>query len=99
MKTRRACQEGERQKLQHSGLRHSPGELSNSHSPEVPMQMLYPFSGTILQYNDQHVYSHCRRPCSCALCGGQKPLPVHGFYSRTVSEPGFPCWIENLNRL
>jgi len=52
------------------------------------MQMLYPFSGTIQQYNEQHAHSHCRRPCPCALCGEKKPLRAHGFYSRTVSEPG-----------
>jgi hypothetical protein len=56
---------------------------------EVPMQILYPFTGSIQQYNEQHAHSHCRRPCSCALCGAKKPLRAHGFYWRTVSDSGF----------
>jgi hypothetical protein len=38
------------------------------------MQMLYPFVGSIQQYNEQHAHSHCHRPCSCALCGAKRPL-------------------------
>ncbi len=58
------------------------------------MQMLYPFSGTIQQYNEQHGHSHCRRPCFCVLCGEKKPLRAHGYYSRTVSEPGLDDRIQ-----
>jgi hypothetical protein len=53
------------------------------------MQMLYPFTGSVQQYNEQHAHSHCQRPCSCALCGAKKPLRAHGFYWRTVSDSSF----------
>jgi hypothetical protein len=52
------------------------------------MQILYPFSGSIQQYNEQHA-DHRTRPCSCAMCGARKALRAHGFYWRTVSDPGF----------
>jgi hypothetical protein len=52
------------------------------------MQILYPFSGSIQQYNEQHV-DHRHRPCSCVLCGARKPLRAHGYYWRTVSDENF----------
>jgi hypothetical protein len=53
------------------------------------MQILYPFIGSIQQYNEQHADPNHHRPCSCALCGAKKHLRAHGFYWRTVSDPGF----------
>jgi len=53
------------------------------------MQILYPFAGSIQHYNEQHAGSHRHRPRSCALCGAKNPLRAHGFYWRTVSDPGF----------
>ncbi len=52
------------------------------------MQMLYPFAGSIQQYNEKHPDRN-HRPCSCAQCGAKKPLRAHGFYYRTVSDAGF----------
>ncbi|NWG14595.1 MAG: hypothetical protein HXY20_13795 [Acidobacteria bacterium] len=52
------------------------------------MQILYPFAGSIQQYNEHHA-DHSHRPCSCAMCGAQKPLRAHGFYWRTVADAGF----------
>ena len=54
---------------------------------EVSMQILYPFAGSIQQYNEQDPDSN-HRPCSCAMCGAQKPLRAHGFYWRTVADAG-----------
>jgi len=53
------------------------------------MQILYPFTGSIQQYNEKRTSCHDHRPCSCALCGAKKPLRAHGFYWRTVSGGGF----------
>ncbi len=52
------------------------------------MQILYPFAGSIQQYNEHHPDRN-HRPCSCAMCGAKKPLRAHGFYSRTVADTGF----------
>jgi hypothetical protein len=51
------------------------------------MQILYPFTGSIQQYNEQCANSN--RLCSCTLCGTKKHLRAHGFYWRTVSSPDF----------
>jgi hypothetical protein len=53
------------------------------------MQILYPFAGSIQQYNEHLAEPNHRRPCSCALCGAKKQLSAHGFYRRTVSDAGF----------
>jgi hypothetical protein len=81
-------QEGEGGRCGSHELRHPPGTLRMLIRPEVPMQILYPFSGSIQQYNEQRA-NHPHRPCSCALCGCRKPLRAHGYYWRTVSDPGF----------
>jgi hypothetical protein len=52
------------------------------------MQILYPFAGSIQQYNEKHS-DHNHRPCSCAMCGAKRPLRAHGCYWRTVSDGGF----------
>jgi Domain of unknown function (DUF6431) len=57
------------------------------------MQILYPFAGSIQQYNEQHP-NHNPRPCSCAMCGAKKPLRAHGFYWRSVSDQGFDGFIR-----
>ena len=49
------------------------------------MQILYPFAGSIQQYNERHPDDN-HRPCSCAMCGARKPLRAHVFYWRTVSD-------------
>jgi len=53
------------------------------------MQILYPFTGSIQQYNERCADFNCHRPCSCAFCGTKKHLRAHGFYWRTVSSPDF----------
>jgi hypothetical protein len=53
------------------------------------MQILYPFTGSIQQYNEQCADFNCHRLCSCALCGAKNHLRAHGFYWRTVSSPDF----------
>ena len=58
------------------------------------MQILYPFSGSIQQYNEQHVDPNYHRPCSCAVCVAKKHLRAHGFYWRTVSDSGFDSVIR-----
>ena len=57
------------------------------------MQILYPFDGSIQQYNEKCRDLHDHRPCSCALCGAKKPLRAHGFYWRSASAPGFDGFI------
>jgi len=52
------------------------------------MQILYPFAGSVQQYNEQPA-DHSHRPCSCALCGAKKPLRAHGCYWRTVADAGY----------
>ena len=52
------------------------------------MQILYPFAGSIQQYNEQPA-DPSRRPCSCAMCGAKKPPRAHGFYWRSVADAGF----------
>jgi hypothetical protein len=52
------------------------------------MQILYPFAGSIQQYNQQHS-DPGHRPCSCAMCGAKRPLRAHGFYWRSVVDAGF----------
>lgn len=52
------------------------------------MQILYPFAGSIQQYNEQHA-DPSHRPCSCVMCGARKPLRAHGFYWRSVADAGF----------
>lgn len=52
------------------------------------MQILYPFAGSIQQYNERHA-DHNHRPSSCAMCGAKTPLRAHGFYRRTVADEGF----------
>jgi hypothetical protein len=89
METRRVCQEGKGGRCSSRTCSTLLGPFEYASPRGVPMQMLYLFSGSIQQYNEQHAHSHCRRPCSCALCGEKKPLRAHGFYWRTVSEPGF----------
>ena len=53
------------------------------------MQILYPFDGSIQQYNEKCKDFHDHRPCSCALCGSKEPLRAHGFYWRTASDGAF----------
>ncbi|MBM3788881.1 MAG: hypothetical protein FJW35_00865 [Acidobacteria bacterium] len=53
------------------------------------MQILYPFDGSIQQYNEKCKDFHDHRPCSCALCGTKRPLRAHGFYWRTASDGEF----------
>jgi len=53
------------------------------------MQILYPFEGSIQQYNEKCKDSHDHRPCSCTLCGAKGPLRAHGFYWRTASDGAF----------
>lgn len=53
------------------------------------MQILYPFDGSIQQYNEKCRDLHDHRPCSCAMCGSKKPLRAHGFYWRTASDGAF----------
>jgi hypothetical protein len=53
------------------------------------MQILYPFAGSIQQYHEHHTDPDGHRPRWCALCGAKKPLRAHGFYWRTISDPGF----------
>jgi len=57
------------------------------------MQILYPFDGSIQQYNEKCTDCHNHRPCSCALCGAKKPLRAHGFYWRSASASGFDSFI------
>jgi hypothetical protein len=53
------------------------------------MQILYPFAGSIQQYNEQCAESNAQPPCSCALCGTKKHLRAHGFYRRWISSPDY----------
>lgn len=53
------------------------------------MQILYPFDGSIQQYNEKCTGCHDHRPCSCMMCGTRRPLRAHGFYWRTASDGGF----------
>jgi hypothetical protein len=53
------------------------------------MQILYPFAGSIQQYNERCIGAHGHRLCSCMMCGAKKPLRAHGFYWRTASDGGF----------
>ncbi len=62
------------------------------------MQILYPFAGSIQQYNERHP-DHSHQPCSCAMCGARKPLRAHGFYWRTVTDAGFDGVIRVLRYL
>jgi hypothetical protein len=48
------------------------------------MQILHPSSGSIQQYSQQISDPHSNRPCRCPMCGTNKPLIAHGFYSRTI---------------
>ena len=52
------------------------------------MQILYPFAGSIQQYNERHP-DHSQQPRSCAMCGAPKRLRAHGFYRRTVTDAGY----------
>lgn len=60
----------------------------------VSMQILYPFAGSIQQYNEQCAASNPQPPCSCAMCGTKRHLRAHGFYQRWVSGPGFGGMIQ-----
>lgn len=60
----------------------------------VSMQILYPFAGSIQQYNEQCAASNPEPPCSCAMCGTKKHLRAHGFYQRWVSSPDFDGMIR-----
>ena len=53
------------------------------------MQMLYPFAGSIQQYNEQYADSAHKRSCSCAMCGARNSLRAHGSYWRSVSDSSF----------
>ncbi len=48
------------------------------------MQILHPFTGSIQQYSQQISDPSSDRPCRCPMCGAEKPLIAHGFYSRTI---------------
>jgi Domain of unknown function (DUF6431) len=53
------------------------------------MQMLYPFGGSIQQYNESVgsiEEANRYRPGSCPQCESKQPLVCHGFYKRTVVE-------------
>jgi hypothetical protein len=51
--------------------------------------MLYPFTGSIQQYNER-VESRSEgdrcRPAACPQCATKQPLLCHGFYSRTAED-------------
>jgi hypothetical protein len=53
------------------------------------MQILYPFVGSIQQYDEQCAESNPHPPCSCAMCGTRKKLRAHGFYWRSAGDSGF----------
>jgi hypothetical protein len=61
------------------------------------MQMLYPFSGSIQQYDECVAGSRdserCR-PSSCPLCRSREAMIAHGFYSRTVVDMDLECSIR-----
>lgn len=86
------CTEGREERKRRVGSRElprPPGTLRIPIRPKVPMQILYPFVGSIQQYNKQCAASSPQAPCSCAMCGTKKHLRAHGFYWRTVSSPDF----------
>jgi transposase-like protein len=53
------------------------------------MQMLHPHSGSIQQYMEQIDDPDRGRPSGCPQCAANEPLRAHGFYSRTIVDPGF----------
>ncbi len=75
-------------------LQHPPETFRVVNSgPRVSMQILYPFAGSIQQYNQQCAASN-PQPCACAMCGAKKQLRAHGFYQRWISSPGFDGMIR-----
>ena len=53
------------------------------------MQILYPFAGSIQQYSEAISDPDLYRPDHCPQCEAKQPLASHGFYRRTLVEPGF----------
>lgn len=53
------------------------------------MQILHPFSGSVHDYLSQLGGPDSHRPQQCPLCHAKQPLTGHGFYTRTLTSPGF----------
>ena len=53
------------------------------------MQILHPFVGPIQQYLDELSDADRYRPDHCPQCKAKRPLTSHGFYRRTLVDPGF----------
>jgi Domain of unknown function (DUF6431) len=87
--------ENRRWRVRSHELHHPPETFRAVHSGlRVSMQILYPFVGTIQQYNEQCEASNPKPLCSCALCGTKRHLRAHGFYRRWVGSPDFDGMIR-----
>jgi hypothetical protein len=53
------------------------------------MQILHPFAGSIQQYCEAISDPDRYRPDHCPQCEAKQPLAGHGFYRRTLVDPGF----------
>jgi hypothetical protein len=53
------------------------------------MQILHSFPGHLCEYEGELEDPGRHRPSSCPLCGTRKGLVAHGFYRRTLVDPGF----------
>ncbi|MBI4893063.1 MAG: hypothetical protein HY821_20740 [Acidobacteria bacterium] len=53
------------------------------------MQILHPFVGSIQQYAEAISDPERYRPDHCPQCDAKQPLTGHGFYRRTLVDPGF----------
>ena len=53
------------------------------------MQILHPFAGSIQQYSEAISDLDRYRPDHCPQCEVKQPLTGHGFYRRTLVDPGF----------
>jgi len=53
------------------------------------MQILHPFAGSVQQYLEAICDPDRYRPDHCPQCEAKQPLTGHGFYRRTLVDPGF----------